>query len=148
MNGIAASRRDSTGDPGDRERRLLLAERLAPHAHRDDLGRDQPAHGHREQGDLPLLHLHLRLPDAAGLVDVELSNHAFADYGLERLEVLRAVPDGRDNPFVIGASGAQRFMQVMENMLRGRIAQDREAASRTSAAPAATTEAGTPGCGR
>ncbi|MFG2463004.1 MBL fold metallo-hydrolase [Streptomyces sp. NPDC048523] len=80
-------------------------------------------------------------------VDVELSNHAFADYGLERLEELRAAPDGRDNPFVIGTSGAQRFMKVMENMLRGRIALDREAASGTSAASAATTEAGTAGCG-
>jgi metallo-beta-lactamase class B len=65
-------------------------------------------------------------------VDVELSSHAFADYGLERMEELRSAPDSRENPFVLGTSGAQRFMKIMENMLRGRIAQDQEAATTAS----------------
>lgn len=79
-------------------------------------------------------------------IDVELSNHAFADHGLERMEELRAAPDGRDNPFVIGTSGAQRFMKVMENMLRGRIAQDQEAATTASTTTAAAASVHTAGC--
>ncbi|WP_060886880.1 MBL fold metallo-hydrolase, partial [Streptomyces caniscabiei] len=71
-------------------------------------------------------------------VDIELSNHGFADYGLERMEQLRSAPNGRENPFVVGASAAQRFMKIVETMLRGRIAQDQEAAT-----PAATTMAAT-----
>ncbi|MET7695012.1 MBL fold metallo-hydrolase [Streptomyces sp. NPDC005483] len=71
-------------------------------------------------------------------VDIELSNHGFADYGLERMERLRSAPDGRENPFIVGTSAAQRFMKIVEIMLRGRIAQDREAAT-----PAATTMAAT-----
>jgi hypothetical protein len=74
-------------------------------------------------------------------VDVELSNHAFADYGLERMEELRAASDGPDHPFVLGTFRAQRFMKGMENMLRGRIAQDQEADSGTPGAPAVTTAA-------
>ncbi|MGP4047745.1 MBL fold metallo-hydrolase [Streptomyces sp. 2A115] len=80
-------------------------------------------------------------------VDIELSNHAFCDYGLERMAELRSAPGSSDNPFVLGTSGTQLFMGVMENMLRGRIAQDQEAASGTSAASAATTAAHTAGCG-
>ncbi|WP_329445589.1 MBL fold metallo-hydrolase [Streptomyces canus] len=60
-------------------------------------------------------------------VDVELSNHGFADYGLERMEELRSVPNGRENPFVVGTSTTQRFMKIVETMLRGRIAQDQQA---------------------
>lgn len=60
-------------------------------------------------------------------VDVELSNHGFCDYGLERMELLRGAPAGRANPFVVGTAGAQRFMKVIETMLRGRIAADQEA---------------------
>ncbi|MFE9443529.1 MBL fold metallo-hydrolase [Streptomyces sp. NPDC006602] len=75
----------------------------------------------------------------AGVV-AEVSNHAFADYGLERMDQLRSASDGAKNPFLVGTSGAQRFMKVMENMLRGRIAADQEAATgTTTAAPATTT---------
>jgi metallo-beta-lactamase class B len=56
-------------------------------------------------------------------VDVELSNHPFCDYGLERMAQLRAAPTGT-NPFVIGTTDAQNYMKVMELMLRGRIADD------------------------
>ncbi|WP_317454102.1 MBL fold metallo-hydrolase [Streptomyces sp. TRM68416] len=73
-------------------------------------------------------------------VDVELSNHGFCDHGLARIEEVRASPDSRDNPFVVGTSGAQRFMKVMENMLRGRILLDQEStatATATAATPAA-----------
>jgi len=98
----------------------------------------QPALGHHEQGDLPPLRPHLRLLDEGAGVDIELSNHGFADYGLERMEQLRSAPDGRQNPFVVGTPSAQRFMKVVETMLRGRIAQDQEAAT-----PAATTMAAT-----
>ncbi|MFD7896661.1 MBL fold metallo-hydrolase [Streptomyces sp. NPDC059743] len=59
-------------------------------------------------------------------VDVELSNHP-NDYGLERAEQLRNRPDGV-NPFVLGRPRTQRFMAVMNLMLRGRIA-DAEAAA-------------------
>jgi metallo-beta-lactamase class B len=74
-------------------------------------------------------------------VDAEVSNHAFADHGLERMEQLRQAPDVSKNPFLMGASGAQYFMKVMENMLRGRIVAGQEAATgtRTAAAWATTT---------
>ncbi|WP_052745134.1 MBL fold metallo-hydrolase [Streptomyces sp. WM6386] len=72
-------------------------------------------------------------------VDVELSNHGFADYGLERMEKLRSAPNGRENPFVVGTPAAQRFMKIVETMLRGRIAQDQEAATPTATTMAATS---------
>ncbi|MEU9052514.1 hypothetical protein AB0D37_19170 [Streptomyces sp. NPDC048384] len=50
-------------------------------------------------------------------VDVELSNHP-NDYGLQRVEQLRSRPDGV-NPFVLGEPRAQRFMAVLDLMLRG-----------------------------
>ncbi|MDT0483925.1 MBL fold metallo-hydrolase [Streptomyces doebereineriae] len=78
-------------------------------------------------------------------VDVELSNHGFADYGLERMEDLRSTPNGRQNPFVVGTSTAQRFMKIVETMLRGRIAQDQQAAT-TTATTMAATSAPTAGC--
>ncbi|OAH15425.1 MBL fold metallo-hydrolase [Streptomyces jeddahensis] len=53
-------------------------------------------------------------------VDVELSNHP-NDHGLQRLEELRSRPDGA-NPFVLGRTRAQRYMAVMDSMLRGRLA--------------------------
>ncbi|MGI5165192.1 MBL fold metallo-hydrolase [Spirillospora sp. CA-253888] len=55
-------------------------------------------------------------------VDVELNNHGLSDHGLARMEELRA--GAVENPFVIGQARAQRFMKVMEAMLRGRIATD------------------------
>ncbi|MFF4833141.1 hypothetical protein [Streptomyces sp. NPDC001315] len=79
-------------------------------------------------------------------VDVELSNHGFCDHGLERMEELRSNPDTTDNPFVVGTSDAQLFMQVMRNMLLGRIAQDQEGTTTTATALAAST-AQTGGCG-
>ena len=78
-------------------------------------------------------------------VDVELSNHGFADYGLERMEELRSAPNGRENPFIVGASTAQRFMKIVETMLRGRITQDQEATT-TTATTMAATSAHTAGC--
>ncbi|MFI8525833.1 MBL fold metallo-hydrolase [Promicromonospora sukumoe] len=61
--------------------------------------------------------------DYAGLmrrarVDVELSNHAQTDYGLERLRALRDGTAGDQNPFVLGRARAQRFMRVLELMVR------------------------------
>ncbi|MDQ0408514.1 MBL fold metallo-hydrolase [Streptomyces sp. NPDC000349] len=53
-------------------------------------------------------------------VDVELSNHP-NDHGLQRAEKLRQQPEG-GNPFVLGRPRAQRYMAVMDLMLRGRIA--------------------------
>ncbi|PDP87506.1 MBL fold metallo-hydrolase [Glycomyces fuscus] len=50
-------------------------------------------------------------------VDVELANHPIDD-GLARAEQVRAEPDG-DNPFVLGRRRADRFMAVMDLMLRG-----------------------------
>jgi metallo-beta-lactamase class B len=78
-------------------------------------------------------------------VDIELSNHGFADYGLERMEELRGAPNGRQNPFVVGTSGAQRFMKIVETMLRGRIAQDQQSAT-PAATPLAATSAHRAGC--
>ncbi|MFG1710452.1 MBL fold metallo-hydrolase [Nonomuraea sp. M3C6] len=60
-------------------------------------------------------------------VDVELNNHGASDHGLQRMEELRSGASGSRNPFVIGEPRAQRFMKVMETMLRGRIATDQEA---------------------
>ncbi|MEV0622077.1 MBL fold metallo-hydrolase [Nonomuraea sp. NPDC050404] len=72
-------------------------------------------------------------------VEVELNNHGGADYGLTRIEQLRAGTTGAANPFVIGRARAQRFMKVMEIMLRGRIAQDQETTPRPSPAAALPT---------
>ncbi|WP_063777047.1 MBL fold metallo-hydrolase [Streptomyces humi] len=58
-------------------------------------------------------------------VDVELNNHAFADYGLERMAELSST----DNPFVVGTSDTQLFMEVMQDMLNGRILEDGESSS-------------------
>ncbi|MGW7727043.1 MBL fold metallo-hydrolase [Streptomyces canus] len=79
-------------------------------------------------------------------VDVELSNHGFADYGLERMEALRSAPNGRENPFIVGTSTAHRFMKIVETMLRGRIAQDQRAAATTTATTMAARSAPTAGC--
>ena len=68
-------------------------------------------------------------------VDVELNNHGACDQGLARMEELRGGSTGSANPFVIGSTRAQRFMKVMETMLRGRIATDQ--ATSTAARPAA-----------
>ncbi|MDT0342423.1 MBL fold metallo-hydrolase [Streptomyces litchfieldiae] len=59
-------------------------------------------------------------------VDVELSNHP-NDHGLQRAEQLRNDPCG-PNPFVLGRTRTQRFMKVLDSMLRGRLA-DAEAAA-------------------
>jgi metallo-beta-lactamase class B len=61
-----------------------------------------------------------------------LSNHGFADYGLEHIEQLSKVPNGPENPFTVGTSGAQHFMGIVETMLRGRIAPDQEASATAS----------------
>ena len=71
-------------------------------------------------------------------VDVELSNHAFCDHGLDRLEELRSAPDGADNPFVVGTADTQLFMKVMKDMVNGRILQDQESADSAAAGTAAT----------
>lgn len=74
-------------------------------------------------------------------VEVELNNHGGADHGLARIEELRAGTAGAGNPFVIGRSRAQRFMKVMEVMVRGRIVQDQE---RGTSAGGAAGPAGRP----
>jgi metallo-beta-lactamase class B len=51
-------------------------------------------------------------------VDVEVLNHPFCDYGLERIQQLQ---NGARNPFVMGENRTQRFMDVMDNMVRGHI---------------------------
>ncbi|CAL9335697.1 MBL fold metallo-hydrolase [Streptomyces sp. enrichment culture] len=79
-------------------------------------------------------------------VDAELSNHAFCDYGLERMAQLRRAPNTTANPFVVGTSGTQLFMDVMENMLRGRIAQDQESAGSVTAGLATTAHVAGCGC--
>ncbi|MFI6739289.1 MBL fold metallo-hydrolase [Nonomuraea sp. NPDC050451] len=80
-------------------------------------------------------------------VDVELNNHGLCDNGLARMEELRSGSSGAANPFVIGAPRAQRFMKVMETMLRGRIAADREASTGArSAAGSAGPVRSTPDC--
>ncbi|MEO3888378.1 MBL fold metallo-hydrolase [Nonomuraea sp. B5E05] len=77
-------------------------------------------------------------------VDVELNNHGGADHGLARIEELRAgSPSGR-NPFVIGRSRTQRFMKIMETMLRGRIVQDREAGTGAPSAGGAASPGRSP----
>ncbi|MEU9343518.1 MBL fold metallo-hydrolase [Streptomyces sp. NPDC048278] len=72
-------------------------------------------------------------------VDVELSNHPFCDYGLERMQELISTPDAADNPFIVGTSDAQLFMQVMRAMVNGRILQDQEFADSAAAGTATTT---------
>jgi metallo-beta-lactamase class B len=77
-------------------------------------------------------------------VDVELNNHGMSDYGLKRMEELRSGSAGSGNPFIVGQARAQRFMKVMETMLRGRIATDQEAKIATAPrAGSAARSAGT-----
>ncbi|MGD9484125.1 MBL fold metallo-hydrolase [Streptomyces sp. TRM70308] len=66
-------------------------------------------------------------------VDVELSNHP-NDYGLQRAEQLRDQPDGV-NPFVLGRPRTQRYLAVMDLMLRGRIADAQAAQTPGGALP-------------
>ncbi|WP_436982543.1 MBL fold metallo-hydrolase [Streptomyces sp. enrichment culture] len=69
-------------------------------------------------------------------VDVELSNHP-NDHSLQRAEQLRDDPHG-ENPFVLGRPRTQRYMEVMELMLRGRLADAAGAGAglrRTAAGP-------------
>ncbi|MFJ3799725.1 MBL fold metallo-hydrolase [Streptomyces sp. NPDC090088] len=85
-------------------------------------------------------------------VDVELSNHPFCDYGLERMQELSGTPDTADNPFVVGTSDTQLFMQVVRAMVNGRILQDQEsadsaAAGTTRAVALAAITPRTAGCG-
>ncbi|MFD7666856.1 MBL fold metallo-hydrolase [Streptomyces sp. NPDC059788] len=68
---------------------------------------------------LASLHTFRRRMHRAG-VDVELSNHP-NDHGLQRAEQLRDDPGG-PNPFVLGRPRTQRYMAVMESMLRGWVA--------------------------
>ncbi|MFB7911315.1 MBL fold metallo-hydrolase [Kitasatospora sp. NPDC056076] len=66
-------------------------------------------------------------------VEVELSNHP-NDHGLERAEQLRHQPPGAANPFLLGGPRTQRYMAVMDAMLRGRIAEKEEAVGAAEAA--------------
>ncbi|MFE7529303.1 MBL fold metallo-hydrolase [Kitasatospora sp. NPDC057542] len=77
-------------------------------------------------------------------VEVELSNHP-NDHGLERAEQLRHQPPGAANPFLLGGPRTQRYMAVMDAMLRGRIADAEEAAGAEEVAGAAGTGAGARG---
>ncbi|MEV7941886.1 MULTISPECIES: MBL fold metallo-hydrolase [unclassified Kitasatospora] len=67
-------------------------------------------------------------------VEVELSNHP-NDHGLERAELLRRQPPGAANPFLLGGPRTQRYMAVMDAMLRGRIADAEAPTARAVAAP-------------
>jgi metallo-beta-lactamase class B len=69
-------------------------------------------------------------------VDVELSNPP-GDYGLQRAEQLRSRPDV-PNPFVLGRTRTQRYMTVMDSMLRGRLADAEAAGSRSRDARSST----------
>ncbi|BBJ37642.1 MBL fold metallo-hydrolase [Streptomyces antimycoticus] len=69
-------------------------------------------------------------------VDVELASHPY-DRGLERAELLRRQPCG-PNPFVLGRERTQRFMAVMDLMLRGLI-EDAEGTAGTGGADAPET---------
>ncbi|MFJ3406139.1 MBL fold metallo-hydrolase [Promicromonospora sp. NPDC090134] len=51
-------------------------------------------------------------------VDVELNNHAQTDHGLARLRALRDGTAGTHHPFVLGRPRAQRFLRVLELMVR------------------------------
>ncbi|MEU9984711.1 MBL fold metallo-hydrolase [Streptomyces sp. NPDC050856] len=72
-------------------------------------------------------------------VEVELSNHP-NDHGLERIQQLRDRPRGA-NPFVLGRPRAQRFMAVMDAMIRGRLAD-----TRGGGVPGGSGLAATPPC--
>ena len=54
-------------------------------------------------------------------VDVELSNHGQTDAGLDRMRALRDGTAGDQNPFVLGRARAQRFMQVLELLVRDKL---------------------------
>lgn len=81
-------------------------------------GLPEPASGKRDY--LRSVVEYAALTRRAG-VDVELNNHAQTDHGLERLRALRDGPAGRHNPFVLGGAGVQRFLKVLELMVRARL---------------------------
>ncbi|GAA2355181.1 MBL fold metallo-hydrolase [Nonomuraea africana] len=72
-------------------------------------------------------------------VDVELNNHGLCDHGLGRMEELRSGSAGSGNPFIVGHARAQRFMKVMETMMRGRIASDQKTSTATPPAGGAAS---------
>ncbi|MEV0234648.1 MBL fold metallo-hydrolase [Nonomuraea sp. NPDC050786] len=72
-------------------------------------------------------------------VDVELNNHGLCDQGLARMAELRSGSTGNRNPFIIGPSRTQRFMKVMETMMRGRIAADQQPKAATRPASLSTS---------
>jgi metallo-beta-lactamase class B len=59
-------------------------------------------------------------------VDVEIQNHPVMDGMAERLMKLRARKASDPNPFVVGADSYQRFLKVMSDCIRVRIARAAE----------------------
>jgi len=48
--------------------------------------------------------------------DVEISSHPFVNNGIARLEIIRNITDGVQNPFVVGKEGYQYSMKGFEKM--------------------------------
>ena len=57
-------------------------------------------------------------------VDVEIATHPFVDAGLQRLEVLRSMPDGVPNPFVLGKEGYKYYEQMFQDICIEALTKD------------------------
>lgn len=58
-------------------------------------------------------------------VDVELSNHAFVDNPIERLNVIRNICNGVPNPFVIGKEAYKRYEQLFVELAERELKEKR-----------------------
>ncbi|MEQ1945560.1 MAG: MBL fold metallo-hydrolase [Bryobacteraceae bacterium] len=59
-------------------------------------------------------------------VDVEIQNHPTMDGLVERIAKLKERKAGQPNPFVVGADSYQRFLSVMSDCIKVRVARGKE----------------------
>jgi metallo-beta-lactamase class B len=69
---------------------------------------------------------HFKEETTKAKVDVELQNHPLMDGLPEKLEKLQARTKGQPNPFVVGRSNYERFLDVMSQCMEAQIARRKE----------------------
>ena len=56
--------------------------------------------------------------------DAEIATHPFVDSSILKLQIIRSIPDGVPNPFVLGRENYKYYEKMFENMCRAAIARD------------------------
>ncbi len=56
-------------------------------------------------------------------VDAEICTHPFVDKSIERLALIRDIPDGVPNPFVLGTAGYKQYEKMFTEMCLDRMAE-------------------------